>query len=899
MSLASGTRLGPYQILAKLGEGGMGEVYRATDSHLKRSVAIKVLPASMASDADRLARFQREAEVLAALNHPNIAAIYGLEKTPDLTALVMELVEGDDLSTMIGRGPIALSDALPIAKQIADALEAAHEQGIIHRDLKPANIKVRADGTVKVLDFGLAKAMDPVSVSSSGLANSPTMTSPAMTAMGMILGTAAYMSPEQAKGRAVDRRADIWAFGVVLSELLTGQQLFEAEDVSETLAAVLTRDVSQPSLPANIPPRLRALLRDCLVRDPKQRLRDIGEARRTLDQIIAGAPDDSATVPANAVAAGHRDRRPWLLVAGVALVVAAMTAAVVWSLQPVPALPPALEVDLSAPPGHVAEQTSALSPDGLRFALTARDAAGQTQLWLRTLESGVMAPIAGTDEARHPFWSPDGTQIGFFAGGRLKAVTVASGRVRVICDALGGRQAGTWSAQDVIVFSVELGERLKRVSAGGNEMPVDLKTSGFRPHFLPDGRHYLFHGGDLTEETTRGISVADLESDIVVPLAAGSDAKYADGYLLFVRSSSLLAQPFDLVTRTLGGEPVVLAEVGAYPAATGPNYTVAGGLIATRRSVDTERRLVWYGRDGVRLGEIPEDGDWRNPSLSPDDSRVAAQRNEREGTGSDLWVLDVARGTTRAVSAEVGQEGPPAWSLTGDRVIFVKNQFSDAPTLVAKPLDGGAAETLRTGFRGTFIGPMPDRRSVLSFSLVEGNRDILITPVDGTSPPVAFARSTFNETQPALSPDGRWLAYVSDELGINEQSDVYVQAFPGGGKKVQVSADTLGGQQPRWGRDGRELFYVAPDKRIIAVPVASAGDTLRLGQARPLFQTMIGSERGLGTRASYDVTRDGKKFIVAESRSRSADVDRPFTLLVNWRSAVAKGVRPVDGPAGR
>jgi dipeptidyl aminopeptidase/acylaminoacyl peptidase len=448
------------------------------------------------------------------------------------------------------------------------------------------------------------------------------------------------------------------------------------------------------------------------------------------------------------------------------------------------------------------------------------------------------------------------------------------------------------------VFSVEATMPLKRVDARGGAPPVDLKTLGFRPHFRPDGRHYLVSGGRQIDDS--GLRVADLESDTFVRLAAGGDATYADGHLLFVRGTSLLAQPFDLATRTLGGEPVLLAEIGQYPGSTGPNYTVAGGLIAFRRTTEPHPRLVWYARDGVRLGEVPGGGDWRNPSLSPDDSRVAAQRDERQGTGGDIWIVDVARNTPRALSADTGHEQTPAWSREGSRVIFQNlRDRSGSSTIAAKPLDGGATETIGTPVRGTLIDLMPDGRSALTFAIVEGNRDILITPLDGKSPPVAFARSTFNETQPALSPNGRWLAYVSDELGINEQRDVYIQAFPGGGKKIQVSEDTLGGQQPRWRRDGRELFYVAPDKRIIAVPVESTADSVRLGPARPLFQTAIGSESGIGTRASYDVTRDGQKFIVAESAAGRDGTDVPFTVLVNWRSIVAKGVRPVDSPGGR
>jgi len=891
MRLTSGTRVGPYEIVAPLGAGGMGEVYRAKDTRLNRDVAIKVLPEGFATDEARLSRFEQEARATAALNHPNILVVFDIGHEGQTAYVVAELLEGQTLRDVIEAGRLPLRKAVDYASQIASGLAAAHAKGIVHRDLKPENVFVTIDERVKILDFGLAKLTE--GASSSGATS--TVLSP-RTEPGMVVGTVGYMAPEQVRGQPVDHRADIFSFGAVLYEMLTGRRAFRGETAADTMTAILKEspaDIADSGMA--VPPTLARVVDRCLEKSPASRFQSASDLAFALQALGSDAPSASGlSVPAERPAA--RAKQPWLLVAGVALVAAALTGAVAWSLRPVPALPPVLEVDIAATPGHSAGQTSALSPDGSHFVFQASDAGGRTQLWVRTFESGAVVRLAGTDDGRNPFWSPDGTQIGFFADGRLKAVTVASGRVRVICDARGGRTAGTWNAQDVIVFSVEAGVPLKRVDARGGAAPVDLAASGFRPHFLPDGRHYSFHGleGDDGE-----IHVADVDGASIVSLGAGRDATYADGYLLFVRGTSLLAQPFDPASRTLEGEPVILDEVGRYPASTGTNYTVAGGMIAHRRPVEAQRRLVWYSRDGVRLGEIPEDGDWRNPSLSPDDSRLAAQRDEREGTGLDIWIVDIARGTTRALSTEVGGEGTPVWAADGNRVLFLRDALSTATALLAKPLDGGAAETVSTGVRGTLSDLLPDGRSVLSFTLLEGHREIIITPLDATVPRRVFASSPFNETQPALSPDGRWLAYVSDELGINEQRDVYIQAFPGGGKKIQVSADTRGGQQPRWRRDGRELYYVAPDRSIIAMAVESSGDTLRLGPARPLFQTMMGSEGGLGTRASYDVTRDGLKFIVAESPAGSADVNRPFTLLMNWRSSVAKGVRPVDGPAGR
>jgi len=872
----------------------MGEVYRARDSRLQRDVAVKVLPAAFATDEARLSRFEQEALATAALNHPNILVVFDIGREGRTAYVVAELLEGQTLREVIEAGRLPLRKAVDYASQIASGLAAAHAKGIVHRDLKPENVFVTAEERVKILDFGLAKLTE----GSSSTSATSTVLSP-RTEPGMVVGTLGYMSPEQVRGLAVDHRADIFSFGAVLYEMLAGRRAFRGDTAADTMTAILKE--APPELADSgsaVPPTLARVVDRCLEKAPGSRFQSASDLAFALQALGSDARSGSSISAAPADRPEPRQKRPWMLVAGVAFGAIALTAAISWSLRPVPTLLPALEVDVAAPPGHVTGETSALSPDGSRLALTASDTAGRTQIWIRTLESGVTTPVAGTDEARNPFWSADGSQIGFFSGGRLKAVTVANGRVRVICDAGGARQAGTWNAQDVIVFALEAGMPLKRVDAGGGVAPVDLKTLGFRPHFLPDGRHYLFH--TQSRPTDPGdLGVADLDSDSSVSLAVGRDATYADGHVLFVRGTSLLAQPFDLATRTPSGEPVVLAEVGLYLAATGPNYSVAGGLIAFRRTVDPHRRLVWHSRDGARLGEIPGDGDWGNPSLSPDDSRVAAQRDERQGTRGDIWVIDIERGTTRALSAETGHEQTPTWSSGSDRVVF-QNLLSLAPTTISrKPLAGGGPESIGAGVQGTFIDLMPDGRSALSFAIVEGNRDILITPLDGKGPPVPFARSTFNEIQPALSPDGKWLAYVSDELGINVQRDVYIQAFPGGGRKIHVSEDSRGGQQPRWRRDGRELFYVAPDKRLIAVPVESTGDTLRLGPARPLFQTAIGSETGIGTRASYDVTRDGRKFIVAESPAGREGADVPFTVLVNWRSLVAKGVRPVDSPGGR
>ena len=708
LSLTPGTRLGVYEITAPIGEGGMGQVFRARDTKLDRDVAIKILPDAFAHDADRLARFQREAKTLASLNHPHIAGIYGLEESGGMTALVMELVEGDDLSQRIARGAIPLDEALPIAKQIAEALEAAHEQRIIHRDLKPANIKVRADGTVKVLDFGLAKAMEPASVSASAM-SSPTITTPAMTLQGVILGTAAYMAPEQAKGRAVDKRADIWAFGVVLYEMLTGRRLFDAEDMSETLAAVLTRDVSLTTLPAAIPARLRTLLRDCLIRDPRQRLRDIGDARIVLEQVIAGAPGDVSTpASVNAIVPAWRRALPWASTAALAAGLA--TVIVMWAPWRQPAAPPRVTRTTITASGAAAltitgiDRDLALSPDGTHVVYVGN---GGTQLFVRALDALEPVAIVSGGDVRGPFVSPDGQWVGFFENVTTLRKVAITGGPPITLARLGAIPRGaTWAPDDTIIFATsDPATGLQRVSAAGGTPEVLTRpdyaqgeANHLWPEILPGGRAVLF---TIMSQTggleTAQVAVHDLRTGIhKALLRGGSHGRYVAsglaspklvegglastkpgevGHLVYVAAGTLRAMAFDPNRLETHGTSVpVLPRLATTSFGAGDFAVAADGTLvyvdAPGSLAANARTLVWVDRTGKEEPVAAPPRVYQHPRLSPDGTRVALTSNDQE---NDLWIWDLARDRRERRAARAhrratlgrGAEAPRADEVTG------------------------------------------------------------------------------------------------------------------------------------------------------------------------------------------------------------------------------------------
>ena len=904
MALASGTRLGPYEIVSAIGAGGMGEVYKAIDANLKRAVAIKILPPSFAGDAERLARFAREARVLASLNHPNIAAIYHVEETDGVFALVMELVEGEDLSQRIARGAIPLDEALPIAKQIAEALEAAHKQGIIHRDLKPANIKVRGDGTVKVLDFGLAKlaeASAPAGTGPSPLSMSPTITSPAMmTGVGVLLGTAAYMSPEQARGKPADKRADIWAFGCVLFEMLTGRQTFAGGDVTDFIVAINTKEPDWSALPTATPMHIRRALRRCLEKDSKRRLRDIGDARLELENPEPSVATDNG-----------QDRTPprrYLLASTV--LSACLAAMAGWFLflyfgQNV-TTPPVVKLQL-VPPERTTFGTISISPDGRRVAFTAVGASGNEQLWVRQLDSVRGQPLPNTDGASYPFWSPDSRFVGFFAKGKLKKIDASGGTPQTICELVnnrGGARGGTWNRDGIILFTAEPygPEPIYQVSAAGGEPktvaghePSEQQNHHHWPTFLPDGRHFLYFAANNTQPERTGIYLASLDTDEArLLIKAETSAAYAlrpagaprgSDYIFFVRERTLMAQPFDRRALNVVGDPVPLAvDVGADSfgnvGTSRANFSISetGVLVYADAGGAGGAQLTWLDRTGKPLGLLWSPGINISATISPDGKQVAVQREDGRG-GADIWLMDVARGTALRFTSDPIYHAGPTWSPDGKEIVYFAIR-DGRWQLWEKPSDGGGEERLllKTNTDLVTQDVSPDGRFLLYGDIDpkdrKGDLSILFLQgaLEGQTHSVPFVHTPFDENFAEFSPDGKWVVYQSDESGRYE---VYVRPVrpdgTAGAGKWQIS--TNGGIEPHWPRGGKEIFYISPDNTLNAVDVKMGG-TFEAGVPHSLFST-----RPSGVQR-YNVASDGQRFLV--SVPSEATISAPVTVVLNW-----------------
>lgn len=834
MPLPPGTHIGPYEVTTPLGAGGMGEVYRARDTKLNRDVALKVLPGSFATDPERVARFVREAQVLASLNHPNIAQIYGVEDAGRLPALALELVPAPTLADRLTKGAIPLREAAAIARQVADALEAAHDIGIIHRDLKPANIKVRDDDTVKVLDFGLAKALqgDPAGVSGQNAATSPTITAAAGTMAGMILGTAAYMAPEQARGRSVDRRADIWAFGAVLYEMLTGRRVFEGDDVSDVLASVLKSEPDWTALPDSTPAPIRRLLRRCLEKDPRKRLSAIGDARFDLDDFEPAQPATSAAMSPTPRPGSSVLPLAWSGLVG-ALVAALITAAVLWPSARTP-VGDLARLAILAPPGaslHPDSTAVAISPDGTTVAfIVGNITKSSNELWIRHLDSTTPQRLYdGEGGAQMPFWSPDGRRVAFFTIDKLKTIGITGGRAEVVCDAAGGGRGGVWTPSNVIIFAPDAGGPLYRVSAsGGPAVPLTTldgsrKEYGHRfPTLLPDGDHFLYasmpgHNGEFDifasslSAPTQRARVGSMESAPV----------YAEpGWLLWARQGALMAQAFSAKTLALSGDPIALDDepssildpVFSYTAGTATSISRTGSLAYF--TAPSENTIAeWYDTLGRKIGtlDVPP-GHYEYAAISPDGTRAVLTRSVSPSESS-LWLVDLARGGASLLSSGRGRNDDAVWSPDGTRVVFAADR--DGPqNLYVKTVGDPAPEQLLFRSDVAFKSPTawsPDGKLIAITQLDPGTQqDVWLLPMPSADELKPFYRGPTRDTAGTVSPDGRWLWYTSDDTGTFQ---VYVQSFPSPGPRIQVSQHS--GVLAWWTRDGRQLIYIGDDLRTL------------------------------------------------------------------------------------
>lgn len=897
-----GHRIGGYEILALLGTGGMGDVYRARDDKLQRDVALKVLPESFAFDQNRLALFRREARVLASLNHPNIGAIYELEEAPSTSsgqaamyALVLELVEGPTLADRISEGPLPIDEALPIARQIGDALESAHEHGIIHRDLKPANIKLRPDGAVKVLDFGLAKALDlaPAVPSTAQMPAPPRLDA---TAAGALVGTAAYMSPEQARGKPVDRRADMWAFGCVLYEMLTGRRAFAGTGVAETLAAVTKGEPDWQALPVDTPASVHRLLRRCLAVDKKGRMADASMVRIETDEaLIASHLDPSVALTPTR----RRERIAWALV--LALVATTSVVALMWMIRPEPSAPE-VRLEITTPPSP--DRTSlAVSPDGRAIAFVALFE-GRSHLWLRALETGSSRVLARTNGAADPFWSPDSRSLGFFADGKLKRIDVGGGAVQVLANTPLAR-GGTWSRDGVILYAPTGNSGLFCVSAtsvdtttlqipdrGAEPVVVTRLDTAHQsshrfPQFLPDGRHFLYYViGNSAESIGAYVGRLDGSDSRRVTASEAATVFAPSGYLLFVRQGALFAQRFDPARLVLIDDPILVTEHVAVDPRLVPalSASAAGPIVFRAGSMSGRRQFVWLDRAGKELGTVgdADSADPRDASLSPDGRRLALARTV--SGNADLWLLDVNRGVLSRFTTHLAPDTWPHWSPDGRRVVFgsPRTEVNSARDLYWKSATGTEPEELllTTPQYKEVTDWSPDGRILLYRSLdPQTNYDLWALPLDNARTPYPVVQTNFDERDGQFSPDGRWIAYQSDDTG---RFEIYLQGFPEPGARSLVSRD--GGAQVRWRRDGQELFYVGLDGRLMAVPIrrGRSGQTLEVGAPVPLFATHVGGAVQGMRGHYYTVAPDGDRFLM---NTLADEANTPITVVLNWKPA--------------
>ena len=888
MTLAAGDKLGPYEIHAPIGAGGMGEVYKACDTRLGRTVAVKVLPSHIAAREDLKQRFEREARAISSLKHPHICVLFDIGRLDGVDFMVMEYLEGETLASRLQKGPLPVDQALKYASQIADAVDRAHHSGVVHRDLKPANIMITRDG-VKVLDFGLAKTA-PKAAPPKAAPDDATLTK-ALTGEGIVLGTPHYMPPEQIEGGDVDARTDIFAFGCVLYEMVTGKRAFEGKTKASVIGAILSSD---PPILSGVPPALEILVRRCLAKDPEDRYQSMRDLVLDLHTVTREPRATQAVV-------STRPRR-WLW-AALAALAATLAALAGWLAKPSEELR-RVRLSINPPPGHhfqslIGEEGgSAISPDGSTLAFIAIGKTGVQLLWARRMDDGQERPLPGTERARHPFWSPDSLFLGFFADGKLKKIDVNGGPAQTLCNAPNERGA-SWNTEGIILFG-SLGAGIQRVSAaGGPPVPVTQPASGggvshIWPSFLPDGKQFLFASVTGSAEQN-GIYGASLDAPDaakrLLPLL--SNAVYArdhqgsglfssdKGYLVFHREGALIAQRFLPGRLDLVGDSFPIAErVSVSPAGMSGDFSLSGnGTLVYAAGAGSQYQLTWRDRSGRNLGTVGDPGAVNFPALSRDGKRLAFRRIDATGN-YDIWIAELSRSTVTRFTFETSIDSFPAWSPDGSWLAF-SSSSAGTFTIKRKPASGaGEPEAL---IDGNYLSEWsPDGRYLLLYDSSQNGFDIHLLPLAGERKRKTLLGSKFNETHPRLSWDGRWVAYVSDESGTRE---VYVQRFdpdqPTSGR-WQVSLS--GGAEPRWRGDGGELYYLSLDGRMMAVAVQAGGGHFEASTPRPLFETPAESSSNIIW--DYDVTRDGQRFIISEPAAGGET--RPLSVLLNWQAGVKR-----------
>jgi eukaryotic-like serine/threonine-protein kinase len=899
--LEAGTKFGRYEIRAKLGEGGMGEVYRARDEKLNRDVAVKVLPVAFSRDADRLLRFEQEAQAAGALNHPNILSVYDVDTHEGAPYVVSELLEGETLRDRITGTPLSPRKAVEYAVQMAHGLAAAHEKGIIHRDLKPDNIFICKDERVKIFDFGLAKLVQAAE-DHKGQTDVPTRK--VRTDPGSVMGTVGYMSPEQVRSQPIDQRSDIFSFGAVLYEMLTGRRAFHRDSAVETLNAILKDDPTEfTETSSKINPALERIVRRCLEKKPERRFHSAHDLGFALEALTAPSDSSLRTVTSATITRDHTAsgipgllRNSWmawavagtfvLLLLGLGWMYATRSSATDTRVMRLSILPPEKAI-------LIAGQAPTVSPDGVHLVFVVTDATGRTVLYLRALDSLAAQPLAGTEGGGLPFWSPDSREIGFFAGGKLKKIDISGGQPVTLADAPVPR-GGSWNQHGVIIFTPAPPAPTLRISAaGGSPSPVnsvDMDHGQFPrsfPQFLPDGRHYIFLSGGPRKVGTRTIGVAALDApEVKTLLTTDFTVVYAKpGYLLFRREAKLMAQKFDTDRLELSGDPFPVAEqIGVgFDGLTYQTLVSASdqGVLAYQSLGSGKTQLVWFDSEGKRLGVVGAPGDYSDLYLSPDDKRLAFFQVDADTGNVDIWLMDLAVGVPTRFTFDTAVDFAPVWSPDGERIVFASLR-EGAPNLFQKKADGSGRED---PLYQSLLAKIPsswstDGRFVLCSTVDPKTKwDLWVLSVSDQKWE-SFLQTPANESRAMFSPNGRWIAYESDESGKKE---IYVQTFPASGAKWQISVS--GGSQPRWRRDGKELFFLGGDRKITAVEVNIDAPGFAHGAPRPLFETRIskGDERP-GTQ--YAVTADGQHFLVNTVAEEGAYT--PINVVLNWTATLKK-----------